>query len=237
MRIYDVAVSLGTICHTARLLHRLHHRHRSYPFDWVFTSPKIVQDILHDDFATFLNPNYYVDSEHAAFAGTSAGHMKYNGNFFAHKDPRTLKDYEYYLRAVERFRELLSSHQRKLFVMMLSPTKTEHPRELVGLGWEQQQEWIQYQGHLLEQEFHQHTRNFSLLFISVFPGHHLPYHTITHHSRCEFLNLYSRSPSYGAKFQDPEFIYEGYSDTEHHPDNYHLSGLFSELYHIRNQVL
>ena len=43
-----------------------------------------------------------------------------------HKDPRNQDHYEYYQRCVNRFRDLLNSNSRKLFLMFISPENTTY---------------------------------------------------------------------------------------------------------------
>ena len=81
------------------------------PFDWVFSSPVMVRDCLHDDFRCFLDPREYLplgkrgagefSTDDAAFCplnvqGAGAGHARYSdlrlpgrwrGFTFLHHDP------------------------------------------------------------------------------------------------------------------------------------------------------
>lgn len=53
-------VSLGSLCLTSKLLQSMDMKTESYPFDWIFSNPKMIAHCLNDDFATFLDRSYYV---------------------------------------------------------------------------------------------------------------------------------------------------------------------------------
>ena len=52
--------SFGPICHTATFMWRNQLKLVSYPFDWIFTNPYVILDMLNDNFQKFLNNDYYV---------------------------------------------------------------------------------------------------------------------------------------------------------------------------------
>ncbi|CAE7746818.1 MMK1 [Symbiodinium sp. CCMP2456] len=52
-------ISLGSNCLTAMWLQHNGWRKSAMPFDWVFSSPAMVRDCLHDDFRSFLDPREY----------------------------------------------------------------------------------------------------------------------------------------------------------------------------------
>ena len=48
-------LSLGSACFTARFMERHGLRRHAGPFDWVFSSPTMVEHCVADDFASFLD--------------------------------------------------------------------------------------------------------------------------------------------------------------------------------------
>lgn len=94
------------------------------PFDWTFSLPAMVRDCLDDDFRAFLDPREYIA---IGKRGAGAGHTRYSelrlpgrwrGFTFLHHDPlRKRKDFDYFKRCVERFRDAARAPGRKLFVV------------------------------------------------------------------------------------------------------------------------
>jgi len=105
-------ISLGSCCHTASFLKKEKLKLVSYPFDWVFSGPKMIYEILIDQFKSFLDKNQYtVLTEHRS------GHKVYGHRFFNHKNPKEDVDYEYYKRCVVRFYDVINSQEHKLFII------------------------------------------------------------------------------------------------------------------------
>ena len=119
------ACSLGTICQSSQLCKDLQIRKESYPFDWIFSTPDIIVDILEDDFASFLDKDLY-ESMHPSLCK----HRKYvlprNGSYmFMHHNPKdNIDNYNYFVRCVDRFRKLLTTSSNKLFIINY-PNKQE----------------------------------------------------------------------------------------------------------------
>ena len=86
----------------------------SLPFDWIFSSPNIVIDCINDDFAKFLDKQYYINSwePHGM-----CGHSYYHPNMFNHHDVRLEHNHQYFTRCVDRFRKVLKRPESKLFLM------------------------------------------------------------------------------------------------------------------------
>lgn len=107
---FDESISLGPHCYSAGVMKLLNYRKASYPFDWIVSNLEIVNHCLNDNFQLFLDKNrYYINK----FGQNS--HMDYNVDetFFLHKNPLTDdKDYEYYVRCVNRF---LDTSKKYLF--------------------------------------------------------------------------------------------------------------------------
>lgn len=117
-------VSLGNFCLPSMICQANGLRTYSLPFDWIFSTPRMVRDCLTDDFAVFLDQRYYRSSTHSdkddSKSERAAEHEFYRekygiGGLFAHKDPTRESDYLYYVRCVNRFRQILSSGDTKLF--------------------------------------------------------------------------------------------------------------------------
>lgn len=94
-------VSLGTLCHTARMLKNIGLREVAMPFDWVFSTPGIIQHCLKTKFDVFKDRKLYCKT-----SLTKSGHVVYGSNFFNHKDITCECDYQYYNRTIERFDNL-----------------------------------------------------------------------------------------------------------------------------------
>lgn len=118
-------VSLGTHCLTSSILKIWGLKQYSLPFDWLFSSPRTILHCLEDDFRTFLDRSFYQPTIGAS-GDRAADHMWYLQNhqvrtMFAHRDPSTDADYQYFVRATARFRKLMRSDDGKLFVMVSEP--------------------------------------------------------------------------------------------------------------------
>lgn len=224
---YTHVCSLGTICHTGRFMQRLKIKNTSYPFDWVFSDSKGVIDCLQDGFDKLLDPKYYVDIKNK-YSDRSCGHSLYHEDFFFHKDPRNEDDHQYYKRCVDRFKKLCDSQEKKLFIFFLSPENTKHPTDLSlmmesGSTKESVIEVMKQQGRELNTELTKHTSNYRLVLIMNFGDNETQTHNFEQEGYIDFLTLNTRFASKGVTFN------EGWVNNRD-PDNYYLSGLFSELY-------
>ena len=112
---FNYVCSLGFNCHPAGLLKRNGLKPVSYPCDWIMSSLKNLKHFIVDDFQLFLDKSQYI-----YITPNKCGHTFYAPNMFWHKSPLTsMEDYEYYVRCVERFRQLLKTDKNKLFLMMV----------------------------------------------------------------------------------------------------------------------
>jgi hypothetical protein len=144
-------VSLGSCCHVATFLKNENLKFESYPFDWVFSGPKMNYEIITDGFKTFLDSSQYTNlTEHRS------GHKIYGHRFFNHKDPKTEKDYEYYKRCISRFYHVVNSKDHKVFIITNVIDK--------GVRWVVPSEEIEYTNKLHD-HFKSVSTNFSLLYI------------------------------------------------------------------------
>jgi hypothetical protein len=108
--------SLGFNCHSAQFLKTNDLKKASYPFDWIMSNLSVVKHCIEDDFKTFLDKSFYVD----LLINDRCGHSIYCENTFVHHNPlHNQKDYEYFVRCVERFRKLLNSNNKKVFFISI----------------------------------------------------------------------------------------------------------------------
>ena len=124
-------LSLGSLCCTARFMQDHGLRPFAGPFDWIFSSPSMVSHCLRDDFKLFLEPEQYHSVD---MSDCTAGHALYSEmigkkTVFNHHNPLTPHDYEHFIRAVTRFKVVLTSPLPKLLLLV---TKTPPPREEVA---------------------------------------------------------------------------------------------------------
>ncbi|MBA42492.1 MAG: hypothetical protein CMF62_00595 [Magnetococcales bacterium] len=110
-------VSLGFSCHTSYHLKKYGLKKESYPFDWIFSNPEIIIDCLQNDFLEFLNKDNYESIEPYGTLTKVCKHKKYHPIMFMHHDPTNKEDYEYFKRCVTRFRNMLKSDKKKIFII------------------------------------------------------------------------------------------------------------------------
>jgi hypothetical protein len=132
--------SLGSFCLPSLLFQKNGLKSYSLPFDWIFSTPRMVRDCLADDFAELLDRSHYrsVDPPRQEPA---AEHLIYRERYgvpmlFAHRDPTRDADYLYFVRCVTRFRRLLQSDDPKLFWVIGRPNHdlvNEFPRLIESL--------------------------------------------------------------------------------------------------------
>ena len=171
--------SLGTLCHSSQLLKRNKFKKDSYPFDWIFSDCDIILHCIRDDFKIFLDKSYYIN-----VTPTKCGHSYYHEKMFNHHNPLD-KDYNYFVRCVERFRSLLKSKKHKLFIMMY--VNMNESKEEINKTIE------------FNKSFSNYTSNYTLLII-----YHI-HNTIRHHyfeykDNIHILYLYTTSGSDGKEF-------------------------------------
>lgn len=123
---FSQAVSLGNFCHSAQILKDIGYRVFSGPFDWIFSNPKALAHILHDDFKIFLDQSYYYPvpvSERKVPGANFCEHLYYKENFgvhhlFNHHLPNEEGDYLHYVQAVNEFRSSIKSPEPILYLMV-----------------------------------------------------------------------------------------------------------------------
>lgn len=214
-------ISLGTLCHPARMLQRIHVKNVSYPFDWMFTDENVVIDILNDDFNKFMDKSYYGDVKNK-FSERTCGHSLYHEDFFFHKNPRNEDDYLYYQRCINRFKGMLRDPGEKLFIMMYSPGSTKHPMDVYKLFNEEYHTEtilnnLRLRGENLNNTLMKFTNNYKLLIVMNFGNNEKQSFQMVHHGNIHYLTLNTLSESTGVTFKD-------------NADNLYFSGIMCEHY-------
>ena len=107
-------VGLGQNCNASWYLKVTENKRASYPFDWLFTTPEIIEDILSDNFEAFLDKSQLIPH------GLDAGHERYHDWLFGHRNPASSDaDLEFLRRCVARWNELIQSQKPILFVTVV----------------------------------------------------------------------------------------------------------------------
>ena len=119
-------ISLGEICSSAWYLKQVGLKNASFPFDWIFSSPKIVLDCVNDGFKKYLDKSLIKPK----INNVSAGHEYYHSNFFNHRSPlRSEEDYNYYKRCCQRFIHNLKAQEPTYYLITLINEPSKRP------GW------------------------------------------------------------------------------------------------------
>jgi hypothetical protein len=203
------------------MLQRIHVKNVSFPFDWTFTDEKIVIDTLNDNFNKFMDKSYYCDVQHK-FSEKSCGHSYYHEDFFFHKNPRNSDDYSYYQRCIDRFRDMLRDSREKLFVMMFTPSLTQHPLDVYNLfknnfNKEDIIANLKFKGINLNNTLMNITNNYKLLIVMNFGNNDKQSFEMEHHGNIHYLTLNTLSESTGVTFKN-------------NIDNIFFSGIMCEHY-------
>jgi hypothetical protein len=158
----------------------------SYPFDWVdIRNETNVLHCLKDDFNIFMDKSYY-----QPFEPGKRRHSYYSYKFFNHKDPMKDEDYNYYKRCISRFKEMLSSGEKKLFMLGFF--------NLEAVTDERRQELLYF-----NKEFSDFTSNYTLLVILHRVGEEIK-HSVSNIDNVCFLELETKTPSNGLLFKTRE---------------------------------
>ncbi len=105
-------VSLGQNCNSSWYLKETGNKEASYPFDWIFSSQKIVVDAINDRFESFI------DKRNIISLGEKAGNKSYHSSLFNHRNPvKSEEDYSYYKRVIERFLDIIDRGEPTVFVI------------------------------------------------------------------------------------------------------------------------
>ena len=184
--IYYHACSLGPFCHAGSILKQLDVKKESYPFDWIYSNLDVIIHCIEDDFKTFLDKSYYKREKDITI------HTYYTEKFkkcsFNHVTEMTDEKYEYFIRCVERFRKLLQSPKKKLFIIshMVTATDTVDP--------DYYEKTIEF-----NKKLKQYTTNFDILCIAHNTQNKFSY-AINTHDNIYFMKLETASISNGVIF-------------------------------------
>jgi hypothetical protein len=193
--------SLGYMCQTAQILKRAKLKVCSYPFDWVFSDCDVVLDCLEDDFKKFLDRAKYTDPVHK-YHDNQCGHSDYHEDFFFHKNPKEDHDHQYYERCVWRFKDLLKQDDKKLFLIVIVPDATQHPKNVFD-ELKSDPEIAVRKTHERLSHFNlnlkKYTKNYSLAaFFNLVSGENK--YSLSSEDGLDFFELHTASKSNGLNF-------------------------------------
>ena len=192
--------SLGTDCYASSTLKHMKLKRYSLPFDWIFSGLSMVAHCIEDGFATFLDPSQFhtvpaplrrpdarvQKCEHSFYRREHGVHHVFN-----HYDPTELIWHAYLIRTVGRFRRLLASPERKLFVAIVkSSDAAQCHDDFVGLA------------DVLDA----HTHNAQLMTLAVLPALNtgqFGYAVVHQHRNHSLAALQPNSDLNGILFADP----------------------------------
>jgi hypothetical protein len=194
--------SLGTKCFSSQLLKRNNLKKESYPFDWIFSDLDIIIDCIKDDFIIFLDKSYYVDIQDK-WNDNQCGHKYYHPNMFNHHDPRNEKDYQYFVRCVDRFNNLLYKLENKLFIISYL-NLTNVNKSIIN-------DILQF-----NEKFKNYTQNYRILCIVHYNCEYTGYVFSTIHN-IDILTIHTNSPTNGVDFNNKE-------------DNEYIDNIIKEKY-------
>lgn len=175
--------SLGSLCHSSKILERNKYKLCSYPFDWIFSNCNNIIHCIEDNFNIFLDKSYYI-----TVSQSKCGHSKYHKCMFNHHNPLiNIDHYNYYLRCVDRFKNLLQKKEHKLFIMILT-----NKIEIVKNDFD----------YIIDfnNKFSKYTSNYTLLVIFHIAKKEKNYHIFTYNNNIHFLELHTLSVSNGNNF-------------------------------------
>ena len=185
--------SLGSFCHSSQFLKSNKLKKCSYPFDWIFSNCDNIMHCIENDFNVFLDKSYYV-----SISQKKCGHSYYHKQMFYHHNPLNNEDhYNYYVRCVNRFKQLLQYEEHKLFIMIfINMDKVEEKQKNDIINFNNQ--------------FSKYAKNYTLLVIFHIKNKEDNHHTFTHNDNIDFLELHTLSRSNGIEFDndnDDNYLY------------------------------
>ena len=193
MTIINYVCSLGPRCHTAGFLKRNNLKKASYPFDWIFSEPEMILHCLQDDFNIFLNKEYFTIKDKKS---KLQQHSFYSTNdedkLFNHHNPLRKKDYNYFVRCITRFKDLLVKKEVKLFIFTFL--------NYVQIDKEFKKKILEFNKHLGT-----FTNNYGILCIIQYTSNNIENihkHKFTIHDNVHFLEITTKTKSNGLEFED-----------------------------------
>ena len=175
--------SLGSMCHSSAILKRNNLKLCSYPFDWIYSNCDNIIHCIEDDFKIFLDKSYYIN-----ISKSQCGHSKYNNLMFNHNNPLINVDhYNYYVRCVDRFKNLLQKQEHKLFIMIninIQNIENNRINNIINFN----------------NKFSKYISNYTLLVIFHIPNKEQNHNIFTYNDNIHFLELHTLSISNGVSF-------------------------------------
>lgn len=193
---YNYISSIGEFCHVSYVLKQAGYKYFSLPFDWILSTKFIILDCLEDNFSKFLNKSFYIDNE-STTDPKSAGHSYYKKNMFVHHNPRNQDDYDYFTRSVDRFRKVMKSSQKKIFIQFIlyyPEGKDEYNYDVLTQFYK---------------KFKKYTNNFNILFFVMSPANERSIRVVFDRQYDDstgftILRLYTKTKTNGVKFPDDD---------------------------------
>ena len=177
--------SLGSLCHSSQLLKRNNLKLCSYPFDWIHSNCDNIIHCIEDNFNIFLDKSYFI-----SISQSICGHSKYHNRMFNHHNPlNNINDYNYYVRCVDRFKNLLQKQEHKLFIMTF--INMNHIDENI------KRKIIEFNN-----KFSKYTCNYTLLVIFHIPNKEQNHNIFTYNDNINFLEVHTLSRSNGLRFHN-----------------------------------
>jgi len=177
--------SLGPLCHSSQIFKRNKYKLCSYPFDWIFSNYDNIIHCIENEFNIFLDKSYYIN-----ISQSKCGHSKYNNSMFNHHNPLiNAADYDYYVRRVDGFKNLLQKQEHTLFIMVI-------------VNMNNVDENITNKMIEFNNKFSNHTFNYTLLIIFHIPNKNQNHHAFTYKDNIHFLELHTSSLSNGVEFSN-----------------------------------
>lgn len=175
---------MGLLCHSAQILKRNNLKLCSYPFDWIFSNKDDIIHCIEDNFNIFLDKSYYIN-----ISQSQCGHSKYCNYMFNHHNPLiNIDHYNYYVRCVDRFKNLLQKQEHKLFIMIFV--------NMNNVDENIRNEMIEFNN-----KFSKYLCNYTLLVIFHIPNKEQN-HIFTYNNNINFLELHTLSVSSGCDFDN-----------------------------------
>ena len=178
--------SFGPTCQSSQILKRNKLKLCSYPFDWIFSKYDNIIHCIENDFQIFLDKSYYIDISYKM-----CGHSYYHKDMFGHHNPLNIdSDYNYYIRCIDRFRNMLRSQERKLFIT----TALNLNDDINNLTY------LKQKMSEFNSKFSKYTTNYILLVIIHIKNKNENKHIFTYNDNIHFLELHTLSISNGVEF-------------------------------------
>jgi hypothetical protein len=115
--IINYIIPMGSQCFSAFFLKMNDLKLTSYPFDWIFSNPSIIKDMLDDNFEKFLDKNNYLHDDR--FEKNKHKIYLPDMYLFNHRNPSKEVDHNYYVKCVNRLYNVFEKNGRKLFLMTI----------------------------------------------------------------------------------------------------------------------